>query len=143
MVVSAGNHLGPTDHGSISSAGHDRSESPTAPRRKRMSHLFSREKSPTRSHLPARPMIQLFPSPKPKDKKKSLLTMRSVSQAFAVYPERPELISRSTLMKLEGQLGDEDMAGVLKMREAWLLVMPELEGQNMRAAEMLKWIIGA
>lgn len=45
-------------------------------------------------------------------------------------------------MKLEGQLGDEEMAGVLKMREAWLLVMPELEGQNMRAAEMLRWIMG-
>ncbi|KAL1949526.1 hypothetical protein VTO73DRAFT_8407 [Trametes versicolor] len=141
MVVSAGNQLGRSDQGSITSAGHDRSESPTAPRKKRMSHLFSRDKSPTRSHLPARPMIQLFPSPKPKDKKKSLLTMRSVSQAFAVYPERPELISRSTLMKLEGQLGDEEMAGVLKMREAWLLVMPELEGQNMRAAEMLRWIM--
>ncbi|KAH9846672.1 hypothetical protein C2E23DRAFT_898508 [Lenzites betulinus] len=142
MVVSAGNHLGHPDHGSISSVGHDRSESPTAPRKRRMSHLFAREKSPTRSHLPARPMIQLYPSGKPKDKRKSLLTMRSVSQAFAVYPERPELISRSTLMKLEGQLGDEEMAGVLKMREGWLLVMPELEGQNQRAAEMLKWIIG-
>ncbi|KAI0635974.1 hypothetical protein C8Q77DRAFT_1155712 [Trametes polyzona] len=141
MVVSAGNHLGHPDHGSISSTGHDRPESPTAPRKRRMSHLFSREKSPTRSHLPSRPMIQLFPSSRPKDRKKALLTMRSVSQAFAVYPERPELISRSTLMKLEGQLGDEEMAGVLKMREAWLLVMPELEGQNMRATEMLRWII--
>ena len=45
-------------------------------------------------------------------------------------------------MKLEGQLGDEEMAGVLKMREAWLLVMPELEGANTRASEMLRWIIG-
>ncbi|KAI0367809.1 hypothetical protein BV20DRAFT_970135 [Pilatotrama ljubarskyi] len=141
MVVSAGSQVGHPDHASVSSIGHERPESPTAPRKKRMSHLFSREKSPTRSHLPARPVIQLFASSRPKDKKKALLTMRSVSQAFAVYPERPELISRSTLMKLEGQLGDEEMAGVLKMREAWLLVMPELEGQNMRASEMLRWII--
>ncbi|KAI0775168.1 hypothetical protein BD413DRAFT_611506 [Trametes elegans] len=142
MVVSGGSQPGHPDHGSVSSMGHDRPESPNTPRKKRMSHLFSREKSPTRSHLPVRPMIQLFTSAKSRDKRKALLTMRSVSQAFAVYPERPELISRSTLMKLEGQLGDEEMAGVLKMREAWLLVMPELEGQNMRAAEMLRWIIG-
>ncbi|KAI0649070.1 hypothetical protein C8Q79DRAFT_1007637 [Trametes meyenii] len=141
MVVTAGSNLGHPEHGSVSSMGHDRPDSPNATRKRRMSHLFSREKSPTRSHLPARPMIQLFASAKAKDKKKALLTMRSVSQAFAVYPERPELISRSTLMKLEGQLGDEDMAGVLKMREAWLLVMPELEGQNTRASEMLRWII--
>ncbi|KAI9066236.1 hypothetical protein FKP32DRAFT_1673985 [Trametes sanguinea] len=141
MVITAGTNTGHPEHGSISSTGHDRPESPTAPRKKRMSHLFSREKSPTRSHLPARPMIQLFASSRPKDKKKALLTMRSITQAFAVYPERPELISRSTLMKLEGALGDEDMAGALKLREAWLLIMPELEGQNMRASEMLRWII--
>ncbi|EJF64913.1 hypothetical protein DICSQDRAFT_159886 [Dichomitus squalens LYAD-421 SS1] len=141
MVISAGNNPGQGDRASVSSIGHDRAESPTTVRKRRMSNIFSREKAPV-SNLPARPMIQLFASSKSKDKKKALLTMRSVSQAFAVYPERPELISRSTLMKLEGQLGDEDMAGVLKMREAWLLVMPELEGANTRASEMLRWIIG-
>ncbi len=142
MVISAGNNLGNPDHGSVSEQGHERPESPTAPRKKRMSALFSRDKHPGQPNLPSRPMIQIFPSNRPKDKKKALLTIRSVSQAFAVYPERPELISRSTLMKLEGQLGDEEMAGVLKMREAWLLVMPELEGANTRASEMLRWIIG-
>ena len=141
MVISAGNGSAQGDRGSITSIGHDRSDSPTMMRKRRMSNIFSREKAPA-SNLPARPMIQVFASSKPKDKKKPLLTMRSVSQAFAVYPERPELISRSTLMKLEGQLGDEEMAGVLKMREAWLLVMPELEGANTRASEMLRWIIG-
>ena len=142
MVISAGNPLGHPDQGSISEQGHDRPESPNAPRKKRMSNLFSRDKNPGQPNLPARPMIQIFSSNRPRDKKKALLTIRSVSQAFAVYPERPELISRSTLMKLEGQLGDEEMAGVLKMREAWLLVMPELEGANTRASEMLRWIIG-
>ena len=125
----------------MSELGHERPDSPTATRKRRISHLFSRERAPA-TDLPSLPMIQLFASPKPKGKKKALLTMRGVSQAFAVYPERPELISRSTLMKLEGQLGDEDMAGVLKLREAWLLVMPELEGSTTRAKEMLKWIIG-
>ena len=137
----AGEHSdrpGHPDHPSISS----RPESPNEPRKRRISALFSREKAPDQPAAPARPMIHLFTSQKPKDKKRPLLTMRAVSQAFAVYPERPELISRSTLMKLEGHLGDEEMAGLLKMREAWLLVMPELEGVNTRASEMLKWIVG-
>lgn len=87
-------------------------------------------------------MIQLFISNKPKDKKKALLTVRDVRQAFAVYPERPEFISRSTLMKVEGLLGDEDLAAQFRNREGWLLVMPELEGINTKASEMLKWLIG-
>lgn len=68
--------------------------------------------------------------------------MTDVSQAFAVYPERPELISRSTLVKVEGLLGDEDTAAGMRGREGWLLVMPELEGGLGQAAEMLKWVVG-
>ena len=93
MVISAGNGSAQGDRGSITSIGHDRSDSPTMMRKRRMSNIFSREKAPA-SNLPARPMIQVFASSKPKDKKKPLLTMRSVSQAFAVYPERPELIRK-------------------------------------------------
>ncbi|KAI0749814.1 hypothetical protein C8Q80DRAFT_1232578 [Daedaleopsis nitida] len=141
MVISAGSPLGHPEHGSISSVGHERPGSPDAPRKKRMSNIFLRDKNAGAVNLPARPMIQIYNGSRPKEKKKALLTMRAVTQAFAVYPERPELISRSTLMKLEGQLGDEEMAGSLKMREAWLLVMPELEGTNTRASEMLRWII--
>ena len=142
MVISVGSNAGGRpDHASIASQGNERPESPNAPRRRRMSNLFSREKSPV-SNLPARPLIQAFTSPKPRDKRKALLTMHTVSQAFAVYPERPELISRSTLMKVEGHLGEEEVAGILKGREAWLLVMPELEGANTRASEMLRWLIG-
>lgn len=142
MVISAGSgSAGNPDHASIASQGNERPESPNAPRRRRMSNLFSREKSPV-SNLPARPLIQAFTSPKPRDKKKALLTIHTVSQAFAVYPERPELITRSTLMKLEGKFGEEEVAGILKGREAWLLVMPELEGANTRASEMLRWLIG-
>nr|VWO94771.1 Sensor histidine kinase RcsC (EC [Ganoderma boninense] len=141
MVISAGSGTaGHPDHASITSQGNERPESPNAPRRRRMSNLFSREKTPV-SNLPAQALIQAFTSPKPRDRKKALLTMHTVSQAFAVYPERPELISRSTLMKLEGKLGEEEVAGILKGREAWLLVMPELEGANTRASEMLRWLI--
>lgn len=108
-------------------------------RKKRMSSLFSREQV---EDLPPRPVLSLFASPKPKDKKKALLTLKDVTQAFAVYPERPELINRSTLMKLEGLLGDEETAGGMRGREGWLLIMPELEAGNTQASEMLKWLVG-
>ena len=108
-------------------------------RKKRMSSLFSREQS---EDLPLRPLLSLYVSSKPKDKKKPLLTLKDVTQAFAVYPERPELINRSTLMKLEGLLGDEETAGGMRGREGWLLIMPELEAGNTQASEMLKWLVG-
>jgi len=109
---------------------------------KRMSTLFSRNSNIPTSPVPQRPVITMFTSPKPKDRKKPLLTLASVTQAFGVYPERPELISKSTLMKVEGTFGDEDMAGALKMREGWALIMPELENNLGQAAEMLKWVVG-
>lgn len=144
MVISAagGHHL--QDGSSMSSAeGGPRPVSPNAPRRKRISQIFMRDHSPPQSNLPAKPLIHFFQSPKPRDRKKAVLTMREVTQAFAVYPERPELISRSTLMKLEGYLGDEEIAANMRLREGWLLIMPELEGTNTRASEMLKFLIGA
>lgn len=111
-------------------------------RKKRMSHLFSRDHSPTPPAGPMKPTITMYTSPKPKDKKKAMLTMTEVTQVFAVYPERPELISRSTLIKTEGLLGDEDTAAGMRRREGWLLIMPELEGGNDQAKEMLKWVVG-
>jgi CCR4-NOT transcriptional complex subunit CAF120 len=87
-------------------------------------------------------MISMYASQKPKDRKKPMLSMSTVTQAFAVYPERAELISRSTLIKVEGLLGDEPTAGVMSCREGWLLIMPELEGGFGQSAEMLKWIVG-
>ncbi|THH30016.1 hypothetical protein EUX98_g4168 [Antrodiella citrinella] len=139
MVVSAAGVL--QDTGSMSSSD-NRPTSPNTPKKNRLSQLFSREQSPPRSSAtPSRPLVQVFASQKPKDKKKALLTFKDVAQAFAVYPERPELISRSTLMKLEGVFGDEEMVGSMRNREAWLLVMPELEANNTRASEMLKWLI--
>lgn len=130
MAVAAG----ASDNASVSSA------TPNTPRKRRVSALFgSGEK---KEQAPARPLLTLHASPKPKDKKKALLTMHGVKQAFAVYPERPELISRSTLLKVEGIFGEEDAAGLMKRHEGWLLVMPELEGSNTQASEMLKWLLG-
>lgn len=112
------------------------------PAKKRMSNLFSSKDNPPDLPLPPKPVIAMYAGPKPKDRRKSLLTFHNVTQAFAVYPERPDLISRSTLIKLEGLIGDEETAGDMGRREGWLLIMPELEGGLGQAEEMLKWIVG-
>ncbi|KAG6334647.1 hypothetical protein ID866_4443 [Astraeus odoratus] len=138
MVVSAGSGPSPDLAGPSSSDG-GRPGTTEAPRKKRMSNLFSRDHQD--DPLPLRPLLAVYASPKSKDKKQPLLTLREVSQAFAVYPERPELINRSTLMKLEGYLGEEDTAGSMRNRQGWLLVMPELEVGNTQPSEMLKWLI--
>lgn len=110
-------------------------------KKKRMSNLF-RDASPQRLG-PTKANVSMYISQKPKDRRKALLTMEDVTQAFAVYPERPELISRSTLIKIEGRIGTEDVAAGMRGREGWILIMPELEGGLSQAAEMLKWVVGA
>lgn len=111
--------------------------------KKRMSNLFSKDSSSPDTPLPPKPVIAMFAGPKPKDRRRPVLTFHNVTQAFAVYPERPDLISRSTLIKLEGLIGDEETAGDMGRREGWLLIMPELEGGLGQAEEMLKWIVGS
>jgi len=110
-----------------------------APKKNRISGLFSREKP---SDLPERASISLYAAPRGKEKKKPLLTLEALTQAFAVYPERPKLISSSTLIKLEGKYGDEAMCANMRRREGWMLVMPDLEGARSVSGEMLKWLIG-
>jgi len=112
-------------------------------KKKRMSSLFSSKDSASiHSLLPPKPVISMFASPKPKDRKRAALTVSSITQAFAVYPERPELISKSTLIKIEGTFGDEEMAQNLRTREGYIMFMPEVESSNGQPAEMLKWIVG-
>ena len=137
MVVSAGGHI--QDQSSVSSTEH-RASPPTMQRKKRISSLFSRDHSPPRLAASVKPMIQLFASNKPKDKKKALLTLRDAFQSFAVYPERPELIAGSTIVKVDGMIGDEDLAGPRKNREGWFMFMPEMDRN--KAVEMLKWLTG-
>lgn len=84
-----------------------------------------------------------FTGAKPKERKLPVLSVSSVSQAFAVYPERPDLITRSTLVKIEGRLGREEGAGAIKGTEAWVLIMPEVEsGQSAGPRKMLEWVVG-
>lgn len=112
---------------------------PNTLRKKRVS-IFSRDPG-AQSGLSSNPMIAMFASPRVKDRKKPIMTMLNVTQAFGVYPERPELISRSTLIKVEGTFGDDDIAANLRLREGWVLIMPDFEGPE-QSVEMLKWIIG-
>jgi CCR4-NOT transcriptional complex subunit CAF120 len=65
-----------------------------------------------------------------------VLDFTAVTQAFVVYPERPELISSSTLLKLEGTCGDGDRF----WGEDWMLVMPYSKGAG--SEEMLRLLIG-
>jgi CCR4-NOT transcriptional complex subunit CAF120 len=139
MIVSAGSEGGSPEMGSFNQPGGLTSPSSTLQKKKRIS-LFSRDSAVPLQAV--KPLVSMFASPKPKDKKKALLTLRDVTQVFAVYPERPELISRSTLIKLEGSFGEEETAGSMKSREAWLLLMPDSEGIPDQAAEMLKWVVG-
>lgn len=145
MVVSAGTESASAERpnssgGGIGSAPKHLS---TLQKKKRVSTLFSRESVVSQqASTPIKALISMYVSSKPKDKKKVLLTMKDVTQAFSVYPERPELISRSTLIKIEGLIGDEETAGAMKSKEGWLLIMPELEGGLDQAAEMLRWVVG-
>ncbi|KAF8575161.1 hypothetical protein K439DRAFT_764625 [Ramaria rubella] len=117
-----------------------RPTSPLTSRSKgRVSNLFSRSQSPPPVG-PSVPVISFYASQRPKDRKKALLTMRYVTQAFAVYPERPEVIQRSTLMKIEGVLGQEDLGGGMKGKGCWLMLMPETQ-QIFPVYELLKWLI--
>jgi CCR4-NOT transcriptional complex subunit CAF120 len=143
MIVTAGSESGVQGDRLLSSGRPGGALSPnTLVKKKRMSHLFSWDSTasqhPTAS---SKPSISVYTSNKPKDKRKPILTVNNVTQVFAVYPERPELISRSTLIKMEGLFGDEEMAAAMKSREGWLLMMPEPEGMS-QSGEMLKWIIG-
>jgi CCR4-NOT transcriptional complex subunit CAF120 len=116
-----------------------RHSSYTASKRNRISALFSRDKS---NDLPERGNISLYIAPRGKEKRAPLLTFDAVTQAFAVYPERPKLISSSALIKLEGTYGDEDMCANMKHREGWMLLMPDLEGARSVSGEMMKWLVG-
>lgn len=117
----------------------------TLQKRGRMSALFSlsaRPSSPPPSPTSVPAMIALFPGTKPKERRTPLLTVTDVTQAFSVYPDRVELINISTLIKVEGRLGDQDYADAMKGREGWMFMMPEAEGEKLPPIEMLKWVIG-
>lgn len=80
-----------------------------------------------------------------KKSKKPFATMAYASQAFAVYPSRPELVEGSSLFKVEGAFPLSGFVSATnKIRQSgWVMIMPELDsGSNKGAnAEMMKWCI--
>ena len=39
-------------------------------------------------------------------------------------------------------MGEEEIVGNMKSREAWTLVMPEVDPSKLGSLEMLKWLVG-
>ena len=48
----------------------------------------------------------------------------------------------STLTKIEGTIGDEEVAMAMRNREGWILIMPDLETGVPEANETTRWLIG-
>ncbi|KAG6864914.1 hypothetical protein C0993_008436 [Termitomyces sp. T159_Od127] len=147
MVISAGaesathaDRLGPTEAGVGVVPVPTPAPTASLPRKKRFPSLFTRDSgAPV---LQSRPLVSMYASQRPNDRKRALLSMRDVTQAFAVYPERPELISPSTLIKMEGTFGEGEMSAAMRDWEGWLLVMPEFGGPDHGHMEdMLQWVI--
>jgi len=115
----------------------------TANGRKRISNLFGGSSGSVSPPI-IKSSVALYQTQKAREKRKPDLTMYDITQAFAVYPERPEMISKSTLLKIEGTMGNEDPIGNMRNREAWILMMPEQEegSGKIGVMEMLKWAVG-
>ena len=68
-----------------------------------------------------------------------VLEFSAITKAFAVYPERPELISTRAPIKLRGMYYERNSRYGNKYKGCMLL-MPDLEGAGIE--EMLRWLIG-
>jgi CCR4-NOT transcriptional complex subunit CAF120 len=117
--------------------GHSLLHSSDALKEMSISGILSRDKS---NDPPERANISLYDTPRGKDRKDPLLTFKAVTQASAIYPDRPNLIGNSTLIKLEGTYGDERTCADMKCCEGWILLELDLEGAG--SGEMLRWLIG-
>lgn len=115
-------------------------------KRNRMSSIFSKSPNHNAPHQTTLPTITLYASEKTKDRKRPKYTLAHITQAFAVYPERPEIIQNSTLFKIEGSVQDEEVRLNEQERrpaqEGYLLVMPETDPTRPGSTEMLKWLVG-
>lgn len=115
-------------------------------KRNRMSSIFSKGPSYNATNQSAQPTITLYTGEKAKDRKRAKYTLTNVTQAFAVYPERPEIIQSSTLFKVEATVQDEEIKQNENERrpsqDRYLLVMPETDPARPGSTEMLKWLVG-
>ena len=100
-----------------------------APKKRGISGLFSQDKPPMES------IISLYNGQRGRFSK-PVYTFKRVTQAFAVYPNEPDLISSRTLIKLQGTYHKD----AIKEYESEMLLVPDLEGGGIQ--EMLGWLIG-
>lgn len=142
LVVSA---MGATGSGSIDAGrpGLGTGTGTGTIKRNRMSTIFGKGPSSNQS---AQPTITIYTGEKAKDRKRARYTLTNVTQAFAVYPERPEIIQSSTLFKIEATVQDEEVKQNGNERrpaqDGYLLVMPETDPTRPGSTEMLKWLVG-
>jgi CCR4-NOT transcriptional complex subunit CAF120 len=101
----------------------DSPDATVTPKKRGISGLFSRDKS---TIPPKQANIFLY-NGRPRIYKIPVLKLSAVTQAFAVYPERPKIVSNHTLIRLE-------------VDEGWMLLMPDLEGAGI--GETLRWLVG-
>jgi CCR4-NOT transcriptional complex subunit CAF120 len=99
------------------------------------------------------PMASFYNEPRTvKNKTSSLpvLTMTSVTQVYAVFPERVEVVQQSNLMKIVGRVSGSLIAVEGGLRDSgWALIMPEAATDDFGASHtpalpvtnMLRWIV--
>jgi CCR4-NOT transcriptional complex subunit CAF120 len=106
-----------------------------APKKRGISSFFSQDKPTVES------IISLYDD-QPGKYSRPVFKFKAVTQAFAVYPNQPELISSRTLIKLQGTYREEGVIFVSNPEEyeSQMLLVPDLEGAGVQ--EMLRWLIG-
>lgn len=100
------------------------------------------------------PMASFYAEPRTAKNRTTpaLLTLSNVTQAYAVFPERLEVMAQSNLMKAVGRIGGDMVTIEGRLRDSgWVLIMPEgVEGEDgvkgakgpTPLANMMKWVTG-
>lgn len=94
--------------------------------------------------IPIRSSIAFYTTRRGKPQRQARMTLYNITQAFAVSPEPVGVVDESTLIKVEGLMSQEEAAEILRGREGWVLIRPEIKnaGGKKRGLEMIKWIVG-
>lgn len=93
------------------------------------------------------PMASFYAEPRTtKNRTTSLpqLTITNVTQAYATFPERLEVMTQNNIMKVVGRISGEAVVIEGGLRESgWVLIMPEQPEEDMQLSPlvpMLRWI---
>ncbi|RXK40642.1 hypothetical protein M231_02099 [Tremella mesenterica] len=107
------------------------------------------EKEPIQEPNTGETMASFYPEPRTQKNKTTLtsvLTITNVTQAYAVFPERLEVMSQSNLMKVVGHIYGELVTVETRLRDSgWALIIPEPVAESSTAsplANMMRWVTG-